>query len=66
MAEGGQTTFCGAIGTPKCARREDAHWDWDQLIDLTLAMPNRFEVYVLESENRPAMWVGTIELCVDA
>lgn len=30
---------------------EDEHWDWDQLIDLSLAMPDRFEVYGLESEG---------------
>lgn len=30
---------------------QDSHWDWDQLIDLALAMPDRFEVYALESDN---------------
>lgn len=34
------------------AGAEDAHWDWDQLIDLALAMPNRFEVYALEAEGQ--------------
>lgn len=28
---------------------EDAHWEWDELIDLGLAMPDRFEVYALEA-----------------
>jgi hypothetical protein len=28
---------------------EDAHWEWDALIDLAAAMPDRFEVYALEA-----------------
>lgn len=28
---------------------EDAHWEWDQLIDLAEVMPERFAVYALEA-----------------
>jgi hypothetical protein len=27
---------------------DDAHWEWDRLIDLAFAVPDRFEVYVIE------------------
>jgi hypothetical protein len=30
---------------------EDSQWDWDELIDLAIAMPARFEVYALEAES---------------
>ena len=28
---------------------EDGHWEWDDFMDLAIALPGRFEVYVLES-----------------
>jgi len=28
---------------------EDTHWEWDDLIDLARAMPDRFEAYALET-----------------
>jgi hypothetical protein len=30
---------------------EDGHWDWDELIDLAVAMPDRFELYALEAAD---------------
>lgn len=29
----------------------DAHWDWDDLLDLAFAYPDRFETYALESNG---------------
>jgi hypothetical protein len=30
---------------------EDAHWEWNELIDLAAALPERFAVYALEAEG---------------
>ncbi len=30
---------------------EDAHWEWDDLMDLASAMPEQFAVYALEAEG---------------
>jgi hypothetical protein len=30
---------------------EDAHWEWDELMDIAQVMPDQFAVYVLEADG---------------